>query len=105
MVGAERLAVFFVGGIPTLFSSSPVLGITVGVYLIYYTKVNAMQKLNQIKKIDTSTNVIIDLNNFAKIEQAETIARACINAHSTPSDYMIIICCIADLWHTVVEKS
>ena len=64
-----------------------------------------MKNLNQITPVDTSTNVIIDLNNFAKIEQAETIARACINAHSTPDDYMIIICCIADLLHTVVKES
>ncbi|KES15697.1 hypothetical protein GASC598I20_005380 [Gilliamella apicola SCGC AB-598-I20] len=64
-----------------------------------------MKNLNQITSVDTSTNVIIDLNNFAKIEQAEAIARACINAHSTSSDYMIIICCIADLLHTVVEES
>jgi len=64
-----------------------------------------MKNSNQIKPVDTSENIIINLNNFAKIEQAETIARACINAHSTPSDYMIIICCIADLLHTVIEKS
>ena len=64
-----------------------------------------MKNSNQITPVDTSENVIINLNNFAKIEQAETIARACINAHSTPDDYMIIICCIADLLHTVVEES
>ena len=64
-----------------------------------------MKNSNQITPVDLSENVIINLNNFAKIEQAETIARACINAHSTPSDYMIIICCIADLLHTVVEES
>ena len=64
-----------------------------------------MKNSNQITPVDTSENVIIKLNNFAKIEQAETIARACINAHSTPDDYMVMICCIADLLHTVIEKS
>lgn len=64
-----------------------------------------MKNSNQITPVDTSENVIINLNNFAKIEQAETIARACINAHSTPDDYMVMICCIADLLHTVIEKS
>ncbi|OCG09712.1 hypothetical protein [Gilliamella apicola] len=64
-----------------------------------------MKNSNQITPVDTSENVIIKLNNFAKIEQAETIARACINAHSTPNDYMVMICCIADLLHTVVEES
>ena len=64
-----------------------------------------MKNSNQITPVDTSENVIINLNNFARIEQAETIARACINAHSTPDDYMIIICCIADLLHTVVKES
>ena len=64
-----------------------------------------MKNTNQITPVDLSENVIIKLNNFAKIEQAETIPRACINAHSTSSDYMIIICCIADLLHTVVEES
>ena len=64
-----------------------------------------MKNSNQITQVDTSENVIIKLNNFAKIEQAETIARACINAHSTPNDYMVMICCIADLLHTVVEES
>ena len=64
-----------------------------------------MKNSNQITPVDTSENVIINLNNFAKIEQAETIARACINAHSTPDDYMILICCIADLLHTVIEES
>lgn len=64
-----------------------------------------MKNSNQITPVDTSENVIINLNNFARIEQAETIARACINAHSTPDDYMIIICCIADLLHTVIVES
>lgn len=64
-----------------------------------------MKNSNQIIPVDTSENIIINLNNFAKIEQAETIARACINAHSTPNDYMVMICCIADLLHTVVEES
>lgn len=64
-----------------------------------------MKNTNQITPVDLSENVIINLNNFAKIEQAETIARACINAHSTPNDYMVMICCIADLLHTVVEES
>lgn len=64
-----------------------------------------MKNFNKITSVDTSENVIIHLNNFAKIEQAETIARACINAHSTPDEYMIIICCIADLLHTVIQKS
>lgn len=64
-----------------------------------------MKISKQITPVDTSENVIINLNNFAKIEQAETIARACINAHSTPNDYMVMICCIADLLHTVIEKS
>ena len=64
-----------------------------------------MKNSNQITPVDMSENVIINLNNFAKIEQAETIARACINAHSTPNDYMVMICCIADLLHTVVKES
>ena len=64
-----------------------------------------MKNSNQITPVDTSENVIIKLNNFAKIEQAETIARACINAHSTPNDYMVMICCIADLLHAVVKES
>lgn len=64
-----------------------------------------MKNTNQITPVDLSESVIINLNNFAKIEQAETIARACINAHSTPNDYMVMICCIADLLHTVVEES
>lgn len=64
-----------------------------------------MKNSNQIIPVDTSENIIINLNNFAKIEQAETIARACINAHSTPDDYMVMICCIADLLHSVIEKS
>ena len=64
-----------------------------------------MKNSNQITPVDTSENIIINLNNFAKIEQAETIARACINAHSTPDDYMVMICCIADLLHSVIEKS
>ena len=64
-----------------------------------------MKNSNQIIPVDTSENIIINLNNFAKIEQAETIARACINAHSTPNDYMVMICRIADLLHTVIEKS
>ena len=64
-----------------------------------------MKNSNQIIPVDTSENIIINLNNFAKIEQAETIARACINAHSTPDDYMVMICCIADLLHTVVKES
>lgn len=64
-----------------------------------------MKNLNQLTPVDTSENVIIHLNNFAKIEQAETIARACINAHSTPTDFMIMICCIADLLHAVIEQS
>ena len=64
-----------------------------------------MKNTNQITPVDLSESVIINLNNFAKIEQAETIACACINAHSTPNDYMVMICCIADLLHTVVEES
>jgi hypothetical protein len=64
-----------------------------------------MKISKQITPVDTSENVIINLNNFAKIEQAETIARNCINAHSTPTDFMVIICCIADLLHAVIEKS
>lgn len=64
-----------------------------------------MKNSNQITPVDTSENIIINLNNFAKIEQAETIARACINAHSNPDDYIIIICCIADLLHTVIVES
>lgn len=64
-----------------------------------------MKNSNQITPVDTSENVIINLNNFAKIEQAETIARACINADSTPNDYKIIICCIADLLHTVIVRA
>jgi hypothetical protein len=64
-----------------------------------------MKISKQITPVDTSENVIIHLNNFAKIEQAETIARNCINAHSTPTDFMVIICCIADLLHSVIEKS
>lgn len=35
-----------------------------------------MKNSNQITPVDTSENVIINLNNFAKIEQAETIALA-----------------------------
>lgn len=64
-----------------------------------------MKNRNKITPVDTSENIIIHLNTFAKIEQAETIARACINAHSTPSDFMVLICCIADLLHAVIEKS
>lgn len=64
-----------------------------------------MKNFNQLTTVDTSENVIIHLNNFAKIEQAETIARNCINAYSTPTDFMVIICCIADLLHSVIEKS
>ncbi|MCX8587280.1 MULTISPECIES: hypothetical protein [unclassified Gilliamella] len=62
-------------------------------------------KISQITPVDTSENVVIHLNQFAKIEQAETIARACINAHSTPADFVVVICCIADLLHAVIEKS
>ncbi|OCF98851.1 hypothetical protein [Gilliamella sp. wkB308] len=62
-------------------------------------------KISQITPVDTSENVVIHLNQFAKIEQAETIARACINAHSTPADFMVMICCIADLLHAVIEKT
>ena len=64
-----------------------------------------IMKISQITPVDTSENVIIHLNTFAKIEQAETIARACINAHSNHTDFMIMICCIADLLHAVIEKS
>ncbi|MCO6557559.1 MAG: hypothetical protein J6577_10040 [Gilliamella sp.] len=64
-----------------------------------------MKNFNQITPVDTSENVIVHLNQFAKIEQAETIARACINTHSTPSDFMVMVCCIADLLHSVIEKS
>ncbi|MCO6549588.1 MAG: hypothetical protein J6580_02780 [Gilliamella sp.] len=64
-----------------------------------------MKNFNQITPVDTSENVIVHLNQFAKIEQAETIARNCINAHSTPTDSMVVICCIADLLHAVIEKS
>lgn len=64
-----------------------------------------MKNLNQITPVDTSENVIIHLNTFAKIEQAETIARACINAHSTPTDFMVMVCCIADLLSDVLERS
>ncbi|MWN89882.1 hypothetical protein GQ597_04040 [Gilliamella sp. Pra-s65] len=64
-----------------------------------------MKISKQITPVDTSENVIINLNNFAKIEQAETIARNCINAHSTPTDFMVIICCIADLLSDVLERS
>ncbi|MFQ1012695.1 hypothetical protein ACFX2U_07525 [Gilliamella apicola] len=64
-----------------------------------------MKNFNQLTQVDTSENVIINLNTYAKIEQAETIARNCINAHSTPADFMVIICCIADLLHAVIEKS
>jgi hypothetical protein len=64
-----------------------------------------MKNFNQLTQVDTSENVIINLNTYAKIEQAETIARNCINSHSSPTDFMIIICCIADLLHSVIEKS
>lgn len=64
-----------------------------------------MENSKQITPVDTSENVIIHLNTFAKIEQAETIARACINTHSTPTDFMVMVCCIADLLHAVIEKS
>jgi hypothetical protein len=64
-----------------------------------------MKNFNQLTQVDTSENVIINLNTYAKIEQAETIARNCINSHSNSSDFMIIICCIADLLHSVIEKS
>ncbi|OTQ80495.1 hypothetical protein B6D23_01620 [Gilliamella sp. N-W3] len=64
-----------------------------------------MKNFNQLTQVDTSENVIINLNTYAKIEQAETIARNCINAHSTPADFMVIICCIANLLHAVIEKS
>ena len=64
-----------------------------------------MENINQLKQVDTSENIIIHLNTFAKIEQAETIARACINAHSTHNDFMIMICCIADLLSAVIEKT
>jgi hypothetical protein len=59
----------------------------------------------KMTQVDTSENVIINLNTYAKIEQAETIARNCINSHSNPTDFMVIICCIADLLHAVIEKS
>lgn len=64
-----------------------------------------MKNRNKITPVDTSENVIIHLNSFAKIEQAETIARTCINARSTHNDFMVMICCIADLLHAVIEKS
>jgi hypothetical protein len=64
-----------------------------------------MKNFNQLTQVDTSENVIINLNTYAKIEQAETIARNCINSHSNPTDFMVIICCIADLLHAVIEKS
>lgn len=64
-----------------------------------------MKNSNQITLIDTSENVVIHLNQFAKIEQAETIARACINANSTHNDFIILICCIADLLGAVIEKT
>lgn len=64
-----------------------------------------MENSKQITPVDTSENVIIHLNTFAKIEQAETIARACINTHSTPTDFMVMVCCIADLLYAVIEKS
>ncbi|OCG19640.1 hypothetical protein [Gilliamella sp. WF3-4] len=64
-----------------------------------------MKNFNQMTPVDTSENVIVHLNRFAKIEQAETIARNCINSHSNPADFMIIICCIADLLHSVIEQS
>ena len=64
-----------------------------------------MENINPLTQVDTSENVIIHLNTFAKIEQAETIARACINAHSNHTDFIIMICCIADLLHAVIEKS
>lgn len=64
-----------------------------------------IMKISQITPVDTSENIIIHLNTYAKIEQAEAIARACINAHSTPTDFVVMICCIADLLHAVIEKS
>lgn len=64
-----------------------------------------MKNSNQIALIDRSENVVIHLNQFAKIEQAESIARACINANSTHNDFIILICCIADLLSAVIEKT
>ena len=64
-----------------------------------------MKNSNQIALIDRSENVVIHLNQFAKIEQAESIARACINANSTHNDFMILICCIADLLNAVIDES
>lgn len=64
-----------------------------------------MKISKQITPVDTSENIIIHLNTYAKIEQAEAIARNCINASSNSVDFMIIICCIADLLHAVIEKS
>lgn len=64
-----------------------------------------MKNSKQITPVDTSENIIIHLNTFAKIEQVETIARACINAHSAPTDFMVMVCCIADLLHAAIEKS
>jgi hypothetical protein len=65
-----------------------------------------MKNFNQLTSVDTSENVIINLSAYAKIEQAELLARFLLNSNYTDkNEFTIAVSCIADLLCSVMKKA
>jgi hypothetical protein len=89
-----------------LFSSPPIIDLVGGDSLNIINGYNIMKISKQITPVDTSENVIINLSAYAKIEQAELLARFLLNSNYTDKkEFTIAVSCIADLLCSVMKKA